>query len=72
MTMLLSQLFSPATLVASVLFPLENGATGQFVRTRAPARVSVLQAVRSVPTGNRLLDSIFGLTPMPEERPYAL
>lgn len=71
MTMLLSQLFSPATLVASVLFP-PSESSAQFVRTRAPGRVSVLHAVRSVPMGNRLLDSIFGLPPMPEERPYAL
>jgi hypothetical protein len=65
MIILLSQLFPPATLLASALLAPEGAASSQSVRVR-PARL---------PAGhvsNSLLDTVFGLRPTPEERPYAL
>ncbi len=73
MTILLSQLFSPATLLASALLTprLELSPSAKFVRARSPESIGGLRASKFEPT-NRLLDTIFGLPPMQEERPYAL
>jgi len=68
MTILLSQLFSPATLLASALFPARGAPSrsAKFVRARSAKALGGLAAT------NRLLDTVFGLPPMQEERPYAL
>lgn len=72
MTMLLSQLFSPATLVATVLLSPGADVSGRLVRTRAPKRSGERQGSRFAEAGNRLLNTVFGLPPTTEERPYAL
>jgi hypothetical protein len=73
MTILLSQLFSPATLLASALFTprLELSPSAKLVPARAPESSAGLRAL-TLGTTNRLLDTVFGLPPMQEERPYAL
>jgi hypothetical protein len=70
--MLLSQLFSPATLVATVLLTPGTDASARLVRTRSPKRGAVRQGSRFAEAGNRLLNTVFGLPPTTEERPYAL
>ena len=64
MIILLSQLFPPATLLASALLPSESEPP-RGVRAR-PAGIG------AQPAGNSLLETVFGLPRMPEERPYAL
>jgi hypothetical protein len=71
MTILLSRLFSPATLLATALSPQASLALHP-VRTRSPGPIESLQVPRSALASNRLLDTVFGLPPMREERPYAL
>jgi hypothetical protein len=63
MTILLSQLFSPATLRAAFLFAPKAEPAG-LIRTHAPDA--------SAPRTDRFLNTVFGLPPMREERPYAL
>ena len=72
MTILLSQLFSPATLIGGALFSpkLELSPSAKLVRARSPASIDVKGS--TFETTNRLLHTIFGLPPMEEERPYAL
>ena len=72
MTFLLSQLFSPATLLASAVFAPSSDpslSTSEFVRTRPPEPAGLHQTALA---DSRLLDTIFGLPPIEEERPYAL
>ena len=73
MTILLSQLFSPATLLASALLTprLELSPSAKLVRARSPGSIDGPRASSYAAT-NRLRDTIFGLPPMQEERPYAL
>jgi hypothetical protein len=68
MTILLSQLFSPATLLASALFP----ARSDLSRPAKVVRARSANALAGLAVTNRLLDTVFGLPPIQEERPYAL
>jgi hypothetical protein len=75
MTFLLSQLFSPATLLASAVFAPNSDpslSTVEFVRTRLPEPAGIHQPAVFALENSRLLDTVFGLPPMTEERPYAL
>lgn len=75
MTFLLSQLFSPATLLASAVFAPNSDpslSTAEFVRTRLPEPAGTQQPAAFALAGSRILDTIFGLPAMHEERPYAL
>ena len=65
MIILLSQLFPPATLLASALLPSESEPASQAVRARSGG-------VGTGKASSSLLETVFGLRPMPEERPYAL
>ena len=73
MTILLSQLFSPATLLANALLAprVELSPSAKLVRARLPESIDGPRT-STLATTNRLRDTIFGLTPMHEERPYAL
>jgi hypothetical protein len=73
MTILLSQLFSRSTLMASAFFApnLEHSAAAKLVHARPPASIGEA-GISTVAATSRLLDTIFGLQPMQEERPYAL
>ena len=72
MTILLSQLFSPATLVADALVAPDAGASGEIVIARPRARNGVARFARSGVARDRLLNTVLWLRPAPEERPYAL
>jgi hypothetical protein len=72
MTILLSQLFSPATLVADTLVAPDAGASGEIVIARPRGLRGISHFVQSGTAGDRLLDAVFWLRPSPEERPYAL
>jgi hypothetical protein len=63
MTILLSQLFSPATLVGGRLLAPDRGISRDIVIAR-PARSGTAR--------DRLLNAVLWLRPAPEERPYAL
>jgi hypothetical protein len=65
MIILLSQLFPPATLLASAILAPHNEPTAELVRARS-------SDLSLAPASSHLFDTMFGLRPMPEERPYAL
>ncbi len=72
MTILLSQLFSPATLVADALVAPDAGAGGEIVCARPRGLRGVSHFVPSGTARDRLLNTVLWLRPVPEERPYAL
>jgi hypothetical protein len=72
MTILLSQLFSPATLVADFFLAPRNGASGDVVVARPRGRMTVSRYAPSGTARDRLLNTVLWLWPVPEERPYAL
>lgn len=72
MTILLSQLFSPATLVADLLLAPRNGASGDVVVARPRGRIAASRYAPSGTARDRLLNTVLWLRPLPEERPYAL
>ncbi|HVU30522.1 MAG TPA: hypothetical protein VHE36_08995 [Sphingomicrobium sp.] len=73
MTILLSQLFSRSTLIASTFFSprAEPSCGAKLVHARLTAPIDAPKGLTLAAT-NRLLDTIFGLQPTKEERPYAL
>jgi hypothetical protein len=72
MTILLSQLYSPATLVADLILAPDNGSSGDTVIACLPGGIGVSHYAQSGTARDRLLDTVFWLRPAPEERPYAL
>ena len=72
MTILLSQLFSPATLVADFFLAPRNGASGDVVIAHPPKGVGVSRYAQPGTARDRLLNTVLWLRPVPEERPYAL
>ena len=71
MMILLSQLFSPATLVASVLFAPESDGAAQLVRASSSA-IWDEHSAPAVADAGSLLDTNLGLLPIADDRPYAL
>jgi hypothetical protein len=70
MMILLSQLFSPATLVASVLFAPESD--GALLVRASSSAIWNDHSAPAVADGSSLLDTNLGLLPIADDRPYAL